>query len=152
MRCTVTTGVDWWKRTTGTLFRCAELWITVQWRQISVMASQILSTRLRIQQLVHSTKKTSKLCITGPLWAESTDDRWIPQKKFPFHDVIMYNVYCCWLRYSYDLGHWMGNVSTSTIFSTGWTRSCENDNIWCSSWRKWYQYDIFVSCLCIKIK
>ena len=29
----------------------------------------------------HRSKKTSKLCDTGPLWGESTGDRWIPLTK-----------------------------------------------------------------------
>ena len=34
-----------------------------------------------VQAYIHSSKKTSKLHATGPLWGESTGDQWIPFTK-----------------------------------------------------------------------
>ena len=38
---------------------------------------------LFVQQLVHAdNKKITKLCITGPLWGDSTSDLWIPGTNY----------------------------------------------------------------------
>ena len=53
-------------------------------RVTSLITYRLLSPahRLFVQQFVQATiKEPSKLRVTGPLWGESTGDRWIPITK-----------------------------------------------------------------------
>ena len=71
----------------------------LQWSHMTTMASQITSnSTVFIFRL--TTKETSRLHITGPLWGKSTGNYWIPlkgsviRKLFPCHDVIRRGLIC----------------------------------------------------------
>ena len=61
------------------------------------MVSQFTTTWLFVQQLIQAErKKSSKICVTGPLWGESIGDQSIPLTKgqlckitLPGHDTII---------------------------------------------------------------
>ena len=55
---------------------------TVQWRHNNHQASQITCTRLFVQACVQvNMEENTKARVSGPLWGESTGDRWIPSQR-----------------------------------------------------------------------
>ena len=59
---------------------CSVSWL--QWRHMSVMASQIIATGFHVKKLVHADKNENiKRHITGLLYGESADQQWIPSQK-----------------------------------------------------------------------
>ena len=105
--------------------------------QTAVMSYKCLS--ISSQQELHSylknmfklsKKNTSKLCITGPLWGESTGEQWIPHTKGQY--CRMYYLIMMILWYfgemeigSYNRGYMGGSVQ-------GWpTLICPQ---WCIVW------------------
>ena len=51
---------------------------------LTSMANQLFHILFRL-----TTMKTPKLCITGPLWGESTSDQWIPSPDSKVHGANM---------------------------------------------------------------
>ena len=53
--------------------------VTCHWRHTNVQVFRIIGNLTLFNGLFRETaKESSKFCITGPLWGESTGDRWIP--------------------------------------------------------------------------
>ena len=70
--------------------------MTLQWRQLSAMASQITDHSSVVQQFRRvNTKEITKVRIAGRFWREPIGEQVIPykgpamQKTFPYHDIIM---------------------------------------------------------------
>ena len=80
-------------------------------------------------------EKTSKLCITGPLWMESTGDRWIPSTK-----GLQCGTRFCALTSSYPHVRSGGLHAVSFPITMAFDRylgcqSGSSSRLW-----KWYQY------------
>ena len=61
-----------------------------------------------------TSKKTSKFCITGPLWGESTGDRWLPSQRYTEAISISWHHHEFGLKLLLLLR--LLSVTTSTVF------------------------------------
>ena len=109
------------------VYHCSATWAS--WRQSSSANRLFVNSLFR-----HTTKETSKLCITGPLWRESTSDRWIPLIKGPWRHHVLGPDFLLHLS-GYDLSH-RTFLSTVFLFIAGsWYRD---------QWRKPWWLTIYI--------
>ena len=65
------------------------LWLTIRWRHMSIMTSEVNETWLFIKQFVLvNSKEESKFRITGPLWGKCTGDHWFSPQRVSNADSV----------------------------------------------------------------